>query len=368
MKVLELSVHFPPNVGGVETHLWDLVTYLKKNWQVVILCYQPLSAKISWKVFEKSENLKIFRIPWISGLFYKFIPYPKLEFLYLLPGLFIFTPVILFSENPNIIHAHGLVAGFVGVLWGKIFGKKVIISTHSLYSFPKSGLYLSFAKFIFGEADSILCLSNKSCQEILSLGINKTKIKQFTYWIDLNKFKKVNNAKSRVKEKFSVLFVGRLVSEKGIEVLLESTKKWNKNIGLIFAGTGPLEKLIKKEAAINSRIHFLGRINQEDLASLYSSVDLTIVPSTSEEGFGRVIMESLACGTPVVASSKGSIPEVMDESVGLLINISPQNIKNSVEGFYKNPTKLDSLSKNTRKFAEGRYSDKNAETIIQTLR
>ncbi len=369
MKILQLSVHFSPNVGGVETHLWDLVTLLsKKGWKVFVLCYQPLSIKVPWKMIEKNKNLGILRIPWITGLFYKLIPYKKLEFLYLFPGIFIVTPFVLILENPQIIHAHGLVAGFVATFWGKVFRKKVIISTHSLYSFPSLGFYREFVKFIFNNSDKILCLSKKSCGEIAKLGVSKNKIIQFTYWLDLHKFKKLENAKDLFgfREKFIVLFVGRLVSEKGIDVLLDSSRHWNSNIGLVFAGTGPLEEKIKKQSAKDFRIHFLGRLSQDQLPAIYSAADITIMPSVSEEGFGRVIMESLACSTPVLAANRGSIPEALDASVGRLIDISPDNIKVTVEDLYKDVAALRTLAGNARKFAERRYSNKNADSIIRT--
>lgn len=368
MKVLQLTVHFPPNIGGVETHLWDLVRFLtKEEWKVFVLCYQPLSAKVSWKIFENSKNLQIFRIPWLTGLFYKFIPYPKLEFLYLFPGLFIFTPIILLINNPQVIHAHGLVAGFVAVFWGKVFQKKLIISTHSIYSFPKSGIYKKFAQFIFGNAKKVLCLSKQSFEEISNLGIEKSKISKFTYWIDLDNFSKDANANNNFqwKEKFIVLFVGRLIPEKGLEVLLDSFKNWNKNIGLAIAGTGPLENKIIKTSEKYSNLHFLGKIKQENLPANYSAASVLIVPSISEEGFGRVIMESLACETPVIASNRGAIPEAMDESVGKLISINPLNIKLTIEDLFKNPSKLKNLSKHARIFAQRRYSEDNAKSIIK---
>lgn len=368
MKVLQLTVHFPPNVGGVETHLADLAAFLlSKNWQIFVLCYQPLSVKVGWKLYESRKNFQIFRIPWLSGLFYKFIPYPMLEFLYLFPGLFIAAPFVLLRFNPLVIHAHGLVAGLSAVIWGRIFRKRIIVSVHSLYSFPKQGMYFKLAKFIFSNSDKTLCLSDKSYKEIIELGVSKSNIEKFTYWIDLLKFRRVKKVEKtfiKWKEKFAVLFVGRLISEKGINVLLDSVKTWDKNIALIFAGTGPLEQEIQKAAVSDSRIYYVGKISQDQLPQIYSSVNITIVPSISEEGFGRVIMESLACQTPVIGSKKGSISEAMDESVGRLIDINPINIKKAVEYYYKNPKALKRLSLAARDFTERRYSSKNAETII----
>lgn len=369
LKVLQLSVHFPPNVGGVETHLWDLVTYLsKKEWQVFVLCYKPLSAKGNWKIYERLGSIEIFRIPWIDGLFYKFIQYPKLEFLYLFPGLFIFTPVLLLLRRPKVIHAHGIVAGFVAAIWGKLFNLRIIISTHSLYTFPKNGLYSIFAKFIFKRANKVLCLSEKSYEEIKGLGLDEKKLTVFTYWIDLNKFRNKKNTKKDYnwEGKFIVLFVGRLVAEKGIRILLDSVKSWDKRIDLVLAGIGPLEEKIKKEASKNAKIHFLGKVDQDDLPNLYSAADILIVPSVAEEGFGRVIMESLACSTPVIASNKGAITEAMDESVGELIDITAENIKNAVENLFKDKARIEKFKKNTREFVERRYSEDNAVIITKS--
>ncbi len=368
MKVLQITVHFAPNIGGVETHLIDLVKALvKRNWEVFVLCYRPLSTKTKWKIYEKNRGTQVFRVPWIPGLFYKFIPNPKLQFMYLFPGLFFVTPFVIIKEKPSVIHAHGLVASTVAVLWGKVFGIDVVISTHSIYSFPRSGLYHNFVKLIFKSAKKVLCLSQQSIEEIKSLGLNNKNIVRFTYWIDLEKFRKIQDAKSKLGwvNKFTVLFVGRLVPEKGINVLLNSINIWNKNIRLVFVGSGPLEKDIIVASIKNPSVKFIGKIDQDNLALFYSSADLTIVPSTSEEGFGRVIIESLASGTPVIGSKKGAISEVIDDTVGRLIEVDPKSIKESVEYFYRNPLKLKKLSQNTRSFAERRYAEENVANIIK---
>jgi len=366
MRILQLTVHFSPNVGGVETHLNDLVEGLtNKNYNVTVLTYRPLMQEAKWKMYEKGKNLEIIRIPWIKGFFYKYVKHPILEFIYLAPGLFIVTPFIILFKNIDVIHTHGLTAGFVGVFWGKILGKRVITTTHSIYNFPKEGFYRNFTRWIFNNSDSVLTLSKQSKKEIVSLGVPENKVKVFTYWIDLNVFKKVLTAKKDLgwSDKFVVLFVGRLVEEKGIKELLEAAQIWDKNITLAIVGSGPIEGDIEKIKRNN--LIYLGRIDNDKLPLYYSASDLLIVPSTSEEGFGRVILESLACGTPVIGSNRGAIPEAMNDSVGKLIDVTPVNIRDTVEYFYKNPTILKSLANQSRKFAVDKYSSKNLDTIIK---
>lgn len=367
MKILQISAHYHPNLGGVETHLLDLVKALVKlGYDTFVLTYRPLTTNVNWKVFEHNNKKVILRIPYFPGLFYSLVTNPILEFLYLFPGLFLVTPFVFLFYQPNVVHAHGLVAGVVGVFWGKIFRKRVVISMHSIYHFPRHGLYSSFVRLVLNRADCVMCLSKQSAKEVENLGILKKKIKMFTYWIDLKKFKQYTKAKEKLgwKGRFIVFFVGRLISEKGIVELLDAARIWNKKITLVIAGYGPLESYIKNQENKIKNLIFLAKIDNDQLPLYYSAADLLIVPSVHEEGFGRVILESLACGTPVIGSNRGAVPEAMDETIGKLIDVSIQSIKDSVESLYKNRNKLRLLSSRARRFATTRFSERNIRTII----
>ena len=355
MNILQLTVHFEPNIGGVETHLDDLIKILiKKKFKVAVLSYRPLETKAEWNLYEQRKNLQIIRLPLIPGLFYKFAKNPVLEFLYLTPILLFSTPFVIFFYSIEVIHAHGLISGFVGVFWGKILNKRVIVSIHNIYNFPDKGLYKSCVSWILKNSDNVLALSQGAINGVKALGLSSEKVKRFTYWIDLNKFRKIDNAKKLLKweNKLVVLFVGRLVEEKGLLQLLESAKTWNKMINLAIVGIGPLTKTVMETANQFSSIKFYGAKNSSQLPIYYSAADVVIVPSTSEEGFGRVILEALACGTPILGSTKGAIKEAMDESVGLFINPTRQEIKKNVEYLLENKNVLKRLSRKTREFVK----------------
>ncbi len=369
MKVLQLTSHFRPNIGGVETHLDDLCKALvKRGFEISVLTYRPLHTNLAWEFYEKDKGFDIIRIPWFPHFFYRMANLPFLEFLFLCPGLFFVMPWVLIWKQPNVIHAHGLVAAFVGVFWGKLFRKKIIVSTHSIYHFPKKGLYKILAFWVLNSANYCLGLSIQSKEEIKSLGISSRRVGNFIYWVDLNKFKRIANARKLLswKKKFIVLFVGRLVEGKGIIQLLEAAKIWQKGIELVIIGSGPMEKNIKKAQLVVKSIKYEGLIDQSRLPLYYSGSNLLIIPSDSDEGFGRVILESLACGTPVIGSDRGAISEAINESVGRLIKVNPKNIKNSIEDFYNHRYNLRRMAKNCRAYAERRYSEKNVETIIKT--
>lgn len=374
-EILITSIGFSPNLGGIETHFDDLVSALaRRNWKIYVLTYKPITTDAKALIFERrGKNISIFRIPWFGKVFYKLVKRPFFEFIYLTPGLFVALPIFLILKGSNIkvIHSHGLIAGMVSVFWGKIFGKKIISTTHSIYNFPQSGFYRNLARLIFSSSNLILTLSRQSKAEIEGLGIPKEKIRVFTYWVDLKKFD-VKGSKLEVRKKlgieaeFMVFCASRLVPEKGIRELLKAASIWDKKIFLVVSSVGPLKSLVEKYARKFRNISYVGGLSQDEMALYFSASDLLIVPSTHEEGFGRVILESLACGTPVIGSNRGAIPEAMDDTVGKLIDVRPDSIKETVEYFYKNPTELKKLSRNTRNYAVRHYSEANIKKIVES--
>lgn len=366
-----LSLSYPPNIGGVETHLHDFVKYLSKvRWPALLLTFHPITTRAFAKSYERLGSVEVRRIHWFGKtLFYKLKDRPALEFIYLFIPLLLFGLYYLIKyRDIKIIHAHGLIAGFVAVVVGKTFGKKIIISTHSIYHFPKRGLYRNFSYFIFSNAHQVLTLSKQSKAELELLGIKNKNIHVFTYWVDQEIFKPTDKNKAKAKlnldNQFIVLFVGRLIEEKGVMEMLKSTRLAKGNIYWAVAGEGPLAGKIKEEARKNEQIIYCGGVRNEELPDIYNASDLLLVPSIHEEGFGRVILEALSCGVPVIASNRGGIKEAMSNKVGALINITPQQILESVEEFKNNRKILIEKSKCSLEFAKKRYSERNVQAII----
>lgn len=371
-NVLIITSHYPPNIGGVESHLQALVTALNNHgWGVLISTYQPLATSRPAPLVETKPNFKCFRLPWLGfNIVHILTNYPALEFFYLFPGLLVLSFLVLvrYHRSINVIHCQGLVPTAVGILLGKIFQKRVVSSTHNLYFFPKNGLYSKVAKFIFLNANQILTPTSFAKKELMRLGIDGSRISVFHYWVDLKHFSPTN--KSKVREllkwnKFTVLFVGRLIETKGVILLIESFKKINPSIELILIGDGPLKDYVTEQLNKYGNIKFLGRIENDDLTDFYSGADLLIVPSIVDEGFGFVIMEAISCGTPVIASKKGGLSDAVSSSTGKLIEPTISNIKECIEDFYKSKEKLEKLRSNTRKYALKYFSEGNVKEIIK---
>lgn len=371
-NLLIIAIGFLPNIGGLETHLKDLTDELiKDDWKVRVLTYQPLNTPILGKWIERKRNLTIFRLPVLRGWYYKLLKYPILEFLYLGPLLFLFTPLILL-KYPDIktVNAQGVIAGFSAAFWTRLFNKRYVVSAQSTYNFPKKGLYRKISQWIFNCADKIIAISTHSKRDIQTLDINEDKVVIYTNWEDLSKYKVIDKdiakTKIRYENRFIVSFFGRLVEEKGILVFLDAIKSINDKITFLIYGEGPLKNQILRIIKNRNNIFFMGTIQIEELNLHYAAADLVIMPSLHEEGFGRVASGALLSGTPVIASNKGALPEVVDDSVGTVINPTPKSIADAIKFFYSHREQLKKRALNARKYAMRKFSNKNAEVIMRT--
>jgi glycosyltransferase involved in cell wall biosynthesis len=122
----------------------------------------------------------------------------------------------------------------------------------------------------------------------------------------------------------ALLYAGRLVRWKGVEYLIRALPMLNpSSTHLWIAGEGPYEDELRALAAklgVTERVHFLGRVEQTKLATLYRSCATLVATSFVNETFGMALCEAMACGAPVVASDFGGFREVvLDGETGLLV-------------------------------------------------
>lgn len=376
MKILQITPFFSPNIGGVETHLDDLVKELAVNKiSSDVLTYQPVMSKEKALSEEKVGNyIYIRRLEIFRNLFIKVEPYPVLDFLLLTPTLLIYSLYYLIKNHSkiDIIHSHGLNAALIGCVLKFIFQKPLVISTHVTYALENT--FLSKLVFkIFDYSDYILTLSFASKNELIKLGINKNKIEVYRYWVNQNLFKLRDRDVLRKKygyqnNDFIVLFVGRLIEKKGLIPLIEGFNLFNDTkIKLLIAGTGPLEDYVKESSEKNKNIIFLGGLKSELLKDYYSLSNTLIIPSTHDEGFGRVILEALSCGIPIIASNRGGIPEAVNDKVSILFKVSSKNVFENILLMRKMVEEkgIDQMSKICREFAEKNYSCDNINTFIK---
>lgn len=144
--------------------------------------------------------------------------------------------------------------------------------------------------------------------------------------IDPSRFRPDAAAPGRAGEPSRVVvgYAGRLVPEKGLGVLLDALAL-DERLHLRIAGAGPMEAELRAHAAaggLATRIEFLGPLGTDELPGFYRSLDVLALPSLPisnwTEQFGRVAVEAMACGVPVVSSDAGALPEVVG-GAGLVV-------------------------------------------------
>ncbi len=139
-------------------------------------------------------------------------------------------------------------------------------------------------------------------------------------------------------------FVGKFAEFKGIDVLLKAAAIYERQLSsvqTIMVGYGALwdkMRTLQKELGLKG-VHFLGHQSQDKVARINNAADVSIVPSRVEP-FGLVAIEALACGTPVVATNAGGLPDFINEDVGALVPIDdPDSLAKAIIHEIENKTK-----------------------------
>ncbi len=374
LGVLIISPFFRPNIGGAETHLDDLCEFLSERGNdVYVITYQPLTTKLRGRRIEKKRNLTIYRINWFGqNLFHRLEKYPLLEFLYLTPGLLFFSLLFMIMnfKRIDVIHAHGFNAAFSAKILSKLFNKRSVVSTHAIYNLKNRPLFSKLVYWLLSSFNKILTLAEPSRKDIIDSGIPSEKVWIYTQWVNQSIFKPKNMEDCRenlkIDNRFTVLFVGRFIEKKGVLVLLDVAKKLP-FINFVFIGDGPLSSEVTNKSRIHKNIIHPGKITNPILISIwYNTADLFVIPSQYSEGFARVVLESLSSGVPVIASNKGCLPEMINNSVGRLVKPTENNLKSQIEYFYKNKAELTKLRSNCRTFALKNYNEEKGYLIIKS--
>jgi len=131
------------------------------------------------------------------------------------------------------------------------------------------------------------------------------------------------SARSRPRpegREFTIGFAGRFLQEKGVLDLLEAVRSVTGQVRVLMVGDGPLRETLRSWKLPNGYVDVVTGVKHADMPARFAEMDLLVLPSRTTpqwaEQFGRVLVEALACGTPVVGSSSGEIPWVVRETGG----------------------------------------------------
>ena len=206
-----------------------------------------------------------------------------------------------------------------------------IVNIHSMFfsrrwlGFNLVSWYLLWlVKRAIKAADGFRVNNNEIRSQLASWGITEPILVQPTP-IDIERFK---NQGSRIKNKgergIDVLFVGRLSPEKNVGLLIRAFKKINGGFRLIVVGQGAEATPLKRLAASDVRIEFLGQKNLEELPEIFGGADIFVLPSNTES-FGQVLLQAAASGLAILSTDTPGAREILGEGEsGILVPVGSE--------------------------------------------
>jgi starch synthase len=225
---------------------------------------------------------------------------------------------------------------------------------------------------IYAFADLVTVPSSFSYRSFLKMGVPASKLRLIPYGVDLTSFRP-DTGPPDIRNRFEVVFAGQVGLRKGIPYLLKAFARVshpNKRLRIVGA-MQPHLKAVLANMPLNS-VHFLGPIDQSELATVLSSSHVLVLPSV-EDGFGLVMGQAMACGCPVIASTNTGADDLYtDGKEGFIVPIRDETaIADRLQHLVDDPDlriRLSAASQDRVKAIEGwkEYGDK-WESLLHSL-
>lgn len=213
-------------------------------------------------------------------------------------------------------------------------------------------------------------MCSETVREVLQIKGLKKPMKIVPFGVDLDSFKPALN---RIpNETFTVGYIGRLQSAKGLQVLIDALARIkNENWRLLIVGDGPdraesVSRIAGHE--LQDRCEFVGAIPYNQTPAYFQKIDVLVIPTlttkTVREQFGRVIVEAMACRAPVIGSSCGAIPEVISDAGIVVPENDPAALARQLQELINDKDLQNKLAKAGRERVEKHYTwERIAEQI-----
>jgi len=306
--------------GGAQTHVYQLCDFFRTKHDITVM-----AAPGGW-LEKKCEELGI---PFIANPYFS----NSLNPLDVLKA-YRFVKSTVKTLNPDIVHCHSSVAGFIGRL--AIRGKIPTVFTAHGWGFNigvplwQKWVAILAERMVSRHTSAIICVSTFVKELALRYRIAPKEILHVVH--NGVKVRDVQNAKSSHK-KVELLFVGRLVAPKRPLLLLQAISLLSSHvrdqIHVRIIGEGPEKNALQayiKAHQLDSTVDLLGGLPREEIFDMFDTSDALVFLS-DWEGFPMTILEAMSAGLPIIASRVGGVGEMVDTSNGMLIE---NNRKESV--------------------------------------
>ncbi|MBS3900571.1 MAG: DUF1957 domain-containing protein [Dethiobacter sp.] len=323
--VLMLSWEYPPEImGGLARHVEDLSQTLAKQGQPVAVLTSRTGTTAP---YEQSGGVYVYRLaPYQKAGeeidFYDWVMQLNLLFFNL-------AQQIVSANNTMILHAHDWLVGASALELKRYLQLPLVVTIHSTEFGRNGGLFTDLQRKIHAQeqklaegADQLICCSNFMAHEVsrlFSVPLSKISVIQNGVMPEKVVARRLQGEERRkyADDKEAIIyFVGRLVREKGVEVLMRaliSVLPVFPNTKTVISGKGPMLELLRRLATehdVADKVLFTGFVTDEERNRLLATADITVLPSLYEP-FGIVALEAMAAAAPLIVSDVGGLGEVV---------------------------------------------------------
>jgi len=324
MKILMLTWEYPPRVvGGISRVVYDLSQRLiKDGHEVTVVTYKDGDAPY----FEDDKGVKVYRID-----NYMINPNNFIEWIMQMNFAMVAKANQIIAEEGkfDIIHAHDWLVAYAAKALKESFNMPIVSTIHATEAGRNSGIHDETQRYINDtewmltyESTEVIVNSNYMKGELQRLfGLPFEKINVVPNGVNLNAFTGVERD-YEFRRRFAmdnekiILFMGRLVYEKGIQNLIAAMPKiLNRyhDAKLVIAGKGGMIEELRQQVhalGIDNKVYFAGYMKGKDVQKMYKAADISVFPSTYEP-FGIVALEAMLAENPIVVSDIGGLNEIV---------------------------------------------------------
>ncbi len=369
-SVLIVSHYAMPHVGGIEQVVQkNAMAFSEKDFFVNHIATASFGEKKG--LVKVNKNLNVIRFPAFTFAEKKLnIPFPLI-------GVSSIISIWNFVKKADIVHVHDV---FYQICWIASFfawlqNKPVFLTQHVAIVEHKSKIvmitqkivYGFFGKLIFNYSKKIIVYNKNVYDFLLEYNVDKNKIIETKNGIDLKLFKKIpNEEKVKIKNKYGVdkdkpvvLFVGRLVSKKGYDIVyFAHSEKYN----TVFVGEGDVPDEWRKRKGV----YFLGNRSENELSEIYGMADVFVFPSQGEI-FTLTMQEAMAAGLPVITTKDSAYDKYDLDNGGIsFVNLDTDSLKKEIEKIISDKKLHKKMSDFSIRFANLNFDwRKNIKNVIK---
>lgn len=373
-KVLVLTSTFPRWEGDNEPpFVFELCRRLSPDFDVWVLAPHAPGAKTR----ETMNGLTVVRFryffEWGETLAYQGGILANLrnnQLRYLLVPWFLICQLaallrLLARERFDIVHAHWLIPQGLVAVAARLLSRRaptLLCTAHGSDLYGLRGrLFSALKRLVMHRSNAVSMVSQAMKEHAVALGAEPEKISVISMGVDMTNTFTPAEHPARCNDE--LLFVGRLTAQKGLELLIRAMPRVvesHPGATLTIVGRGPHEKALQalsKALGLGQSVKFLGAIANEKLPERYRRATALVFPSITEEGFGLVCVEALACECPVIAADLPATREiVLDGETGLLFRTgNSDELTCKILALLDSPALRQSMGRAGRKFVSQRF-------------